>query len=335
MKNVLITGGTGFIGSHLVERNLKEGNAVRILARKPSPVTKTLESRGVNIVYGDVCDCQSVEKAVDGIDVVFHLAAVVTDWAPKKLFHRVNIEGTSTVCDAFLKSNLMGKFVYVSTNDVFGVRKCPEIDETLSYRYWGEPYPDTKIDATDTVWEYYKKGLDVSVAYPCWVYGPGDRTFVPLLADAIRKNAMLFWKKESLFYPSYVENVVDLLMVIADHPKATGEGFLVHDGVCDTLQQFSARIAAAIGTPAPGRHIPYWAAYGAAGLSQTFSRLLGKGTRPLLTTYTVRNFASGHHFSIKKAERLLGWKPPVSYTEGLQKTIGWLKNTDSASWKQK
>lgn len=334
MEKVLITGGTGFIGKHLVERNLKVGNIVRVLATSDNPRAEELASRGIEIFYGDISNYRSVDNAVRGSDVVYHLAAHVTDWAPKKLFSQVNVEGTRNICEAAFKHKT-GVLIYVSTCDVFGIRKDILIDESFDYQYWGEPYPDTKIDATNIVWEYHKKGLPVSVVYPIWVYGPGDRTFVPLIADAIRKGEMVFWKKNLKMYPTYVENLIDLLMVVSRHPKAIGEGFLIHDSEFDTLQNFCRKIASCIGAKIPSLQIPYWSAYCFAWLSEIVWKLLRKKTRPLLTTFTVRNFGSGLDYSIEKAKNVLGWVPPLSYEEGFKRTIEWLKETDPATWKQK
>lgn len=334
MKKVLITGATGFIGSHLVDRNLKDGNRVRIFALPDDPRAKEFAAKGIEVVYGDIRDGQAVDEAVKGVQIVFHLAAVVTDWAPKALFEEVNIGGTRNVCEASLKHGIK-RFVEVSTNDVFGLREDVVIDETFEYSYWGEPYADTKCDATKIVREYGKKGLPVSIVYPCWVYGPGDATFVPLLADAIKNGELIFWRKDVIVWPAYVENLMDLLMVLSEHPKAVGQGFLFHDGVSDTLQNFSSKIAESIGEKNPKLHIPYWTAYAAASIMEFLWKLLRKKSRPLLTTYTVKNLGSRLRFSIKKAEKVLGWVPPINYRDGFEKTMEWFKDTDPRLWKQK
>ncbi len=334
MKKVLITGATGFIGSHLVERNLKEGNQVRLLALPDDLKAKEFETRGLEVVYGDIRDSHAVEAAVEGVQIVFHLAAVVTDWAPHELFEQVNVDGMRNICEASLKQGI-NRFVEVSTNDVFGLQEDIIIDETFEYAYWGEPYADTKLEAAKIVWEYYRKGLPVSAVYPCWVYGPGDATFVPLIADAIKSGELIFWRKDVLVWPAYVENVVDLLMVLAEHTNAVGEGFLVHDGVSDTFQNFSAKVAESIGEKPPKVVIPYWSANTAACLMEWVWKILRKKSRPLLTKYTVKNLGSRLRFTIQKAENLLDWLPPVSYEVGFQKTMDWLKQTDPVLWKQK
>ena len=166
------------------------------------------------------------------------MAGVVTDWAPQKLFADVNIHGTEKLCRASLEQGIE-RFVYVSINDVFGIRENIVIDETMSYQNWQEPYPDTKIEASNIVWEYGKKGLPVTIVYPCWVYGPGDRTFIPLLADAIRKRNLVFWRKNVIVWPAYVINVIDLLMVASHHPRAIGGRILLFMMVCQMFLKIS------------------------------------------------------------------------------------------------
>ena len=334
MNKVLITGATGFIGSHLVEKNLKEGNHVRILALPDDPVAREYETRGIEVIYGDIRDNSQVERSVKGVDIVFHLAAVVTDWAPKELFVQVNIHGTRNVCEASLR-NKVDRLVEVSTNDVFGIKEDVIIDETFDYDYWREPYADTKLEATKIVDDYSRRGLPVSIVYPCWVYGPGDLTFVPLIADAIRNKELIFWRRDVIVWPAYIENLIDLLMVISKHPGAVGQGFLMHDGVSDTFRNFSAKIAESIGEKIPKIHIPYWTAYTVSCLMEYTWKSLRKKSRPLLTKYTVKNLGSRVKYSIDKAERLLDWVPPISYEVGFNKTMEWLKKTDPALWKQK
>lgn len=326
MKKVLITGATGFLGSHLVERNLKAGNQVCILALPDDPKAEEYETRDIRVVYGDIRDYPAVAEATKGIQIVFHLAAIVTDWAPKELFRQVNVSGMRNICKASLEHKIE-RMVFVSTNDVFGLREDAIINETFEYKPWGEPYPDTKLEATMLAWEYYEKGLAISMVYPCWIYGPGDLTFVPAIADAVMKGEMIFWRKDVIIWPAYIDNVVDLLMVIAEHPAAIGQGFLAHDGVSETFQNFATRIAESIGAKSPTLQIPFQIAYTGALLLERIWKILEKKRRPLLTKYIVKNLGSRLRFSIEKAEKLLDWKPPISYQEGFEKTMEWLKQT--------
>jgi nucleoside-diphosphate-sugar epimerase len=335
MKKVFITGATGFIGSHLVTRNLEKGNRVRALVRPGNPQIRGLEKRGVEVAAGDIRDRDVIRRAAEGMDTIFHCAAVVTDWGPWKLFQEVTIGGSENVCRAAQECGA-GRLVYVSTNDVFGPDESRVLDESCPFKPWKEPYPDAKIQAEKHAWECHREhSLPLTMVYPCWVYGEGDRTFVPLVADAIVKRDMIFWKKNALVWPTYIDNLMDVMMQISEDDRAVGNGYLVHDGESVTFQDFCGAVADALGVKRVRMHIPYAAAYAAGWVMETAGRLFRSEKRPLLTTYSVKNLGSRLRFSIEKAERELGWTPAVSYHEGFARTMEWLKTLDLETLKEK
>lgn len=333
--NACVTGATGFIGGNLVKELLKKNHKVRALVLKGDSKLNELKALSVDVVEGDIRDIDSVKRAFWGCDVVFHCAAVVSDWAPKKLFEEVTVGGTQNVCEAALLLKVK-RVVDISTNDVFGLREDVVMDETVPLSKWGEPYSDYKIEAEKIMWRYHReKGLPVTMVYPCWVYGEGDQTFVPLLADAIIKRELIFWRKDVVVWPTYIKNLVDLLIIIAEDDRAIGNGYLVHDGESVTLQSFCENIAHALGVKPIKTHIPYFLAYIAAFVMEITWKILRKKTRPLLTTYTVKNLGSRLRFSIEKAKRELGWVPKITFRDGFEETIRWLKTLDVAQLKMK
>lgn len=335
MKKVLITGATGFIGGSLVLGNLAKGNRVRAMVLPGDAGAVSLKGRGVDVVQGDVRDFESVKKAVDGMEIVFHCAAVVTDWAPKSLFEEVTVNGAENMCRAASAAGV-SRFVDISTCDVFGIIEDKVMDESFPLCPWKEPYPDYKIKSEKIMWRYHREqGLPVTMVYPCWAFGEGDQTFVPLLADSIIKKELIFWRRDALVWPTYIDNLVDLLLLISEDPRAVGNGYLVHDGEYTTLQEFCAEIARALGVPPITTHIPYSLAYAASWIMELLWKGLGIKKRPLLTTYTVKNLGSRFRFSIAKAQRELGWKPKISYKEGMSVTMKWLKTLDLKTLKQK
>ena len=173
------------------------------------------------------------------------------------------------------------------------------------------------------------------MVYPCWIFGPGDKTFVPHLADAVLKGEMLFMRKNAIVWPTYIENLIDLLMLISEDERAVGNGYLVHDGESTTLEEFTNSLAKSIGAKEVKMRIPYWLAYIVAVLMEFFGKLLKQKDRPLLTTYTVKNLGSRLRFSIDKAKRELDWTPKISYKEGFATTMKWLKTLDVSTLKQK
>lgn len=333
---VLITGATGFVGTHLVNANLAKGNSVRAFVLHNDSEVKNLLNKNVEIVYGDIRNYAEVKKAIrDDIDIVFHCAAFVSDWGKREVFEQVMINGTENVCRAASEVNVK-RFVKISTNDVFGLDESKVMDETFPLTPWNEPYPDTKIIAEKIAWKYYnEKKLPVTMVYPCWIFGPGDKTFVPHLADAVLKREMVFMRKNAIVWPTYIENLIDLLMLIAGDERAVGNGYLIHDGESTTLEEFTNSLAKSINAKEVKLHIPYRLAYFVAIVMEFFGKLLKQKNRPLLTTYTVKNLGSRLRFSIDKAKSELDWTPKISYRDGFAKTMSWLKTLDFSKLKQK
>jgi nucleoside-diphosphate-sugar epimerase len=335
MKNVLITGATGFIGGHLVDRFLAKGDNVRALVRPGNRFVNELDKKGVEVIRGDVREYKHVVRVMSGIDTVIHCAAVVTDWASKKEFREVTVGGTRNVCKAATKEDV-GRLVHVSTNDVFGCSEDSVMDESYPLQRWKEPYPDYKIKAEEICWMYYREQrTPVTMVYPCWVYGKNDFTFVADLADAIIKEDLVFWRKRALIWPTYIDNLVDLIVQISEDERAVGNGYLAHDGESTTLQSFCEGIAHALDVAPITRHISYSAAYAYAKFLETVYTVTRKKSRPLLTTYMVKNLGSRLRFSIAKAKQELGWQPQVSFEEGFQRTMIWLRTVDPKDLKTK
>ncbi len=335
MSKILITGATGFIGGHLVKETIKRGNQVRIMVRPGNPAYAQLKKDGYDIVSCDISDTRAVEKAADNMDIIFHCAASVTDWAPKKIFESSTVEGTQNICMAAAKADVK-RLVHVSTNDVFGYKSEEIIDESYPLSPWNEPYPDYKIKAEEICWLFHREqGLPVTMVYPCWVFGENDYTLTADLADAVIKKDMIFWQRKASFYPVYIENLVDLMMIIAEDERAIGNGYIAHDGESTTLQEFCDRIAETLEVEPVTRYIPYPVALFAAKAMETIWTVLQIKKRPLLTTYLIKCFGSHHRYSIEKAEKELGWTPKISFEEGMARTMHWLKTVDRTKLKTK
>jgi nucleoside-diphosphate-sugar epimerase len=297
MTVALVTGASGFIGSHLVSRCLDDGFDVKALVRKGNSRIGQFRRQGVDVVEGDLRDRDAVHRAVHGCDFVFHSAALASDWGDWEEFRAVNIEGTRYICEASEHEGVR-RLVYLSTYEVFDHFRLERLDERVPYTKRGEQYPDTKIEGTEVVWHYKERGLSVSVVYPSLVFGPGDNTFFPLLADAIRKRRFFYWQGRAGLNLIFIDNLVDLLMLAATHQDASGEDFLAH-------------------------------------VTELVYSAVGSEKRPLLTRQAVKLLASGVLVDTGKACRLLGWEPTVPLGKGVEQTLDWLVSVDPADWKKK
>ncbi len=318
----LVTGATGFIGSHLAEALVAAGDDVRALVRPTSDVAH-LYRLGVELCPGDLTDAASVERAVDGVERVFHCAAVVTDWDPQGLSQAVNVEGTGLLAEAALRAGVR-KFVHVSSTEVYG-HPDAFVSEDAPYRYRGWPYCNTKIDGEKRIWEAHQRGLPVTVLRPATVYGPRSESVVVEFVNLMKDGQMLLidrgCKTAGL---CYVSDLVELMLQVGRPEVGLGRVYNVADGTHTTWAEFVNGLAALIGLPPVRFSLPRRLAYPLGWLMERWAALRGAGHRPLLTRMAVEFLGTHQAASIDRAQRELGFAPRVLLEEGLQRVGEWL-----------
>jgi nucleoside-diphosphate-sugar epimerase len=334
MTVALVTGASGFIGSHLVKRCMQQGYRVKALVRKGNASIAGLKLEGVEVVEGDIRQAEAVNRAVNGADLVFHSAALTSDWGSLKDFRDINIGGTRNICEAVLQYKVK-RLVHISTYESFDHSRLELVNEKTPYSSRNQSYPDTKIKGNEVVWEHIAQGMPASIVYPVWVYGTGDRTLFPLLADGIRRRQFFYWSHHAPISLVYIDNLIDLLMLAAEHPCAEGEDFLAYDGEPITFEAVCERIASAIHSPPPSLYLPYNLVYFLSGMLEVLYRIIRSSKRPLLTPQAVTLLASHAAPDASKARRVLGWSPGVTQDDGINRTLKWLLSVDPLQWKVK
>ena len=327
MRN-LVTGGTGFLGSHLVEALLARGENVRALIRPTSNKT-FLESLGVELACGDLKDIQSLKRAMQGIERVFHSAAFAADWGSWEIFRCANVTGTSNLLQAALEADI-SKFIHVSTTDVYGHPDYPA-DEDAPFRLRRWPYGDTKIESERLVWMYYEQhGLPVTIVRPVSIYGPRSPSLVLEIVELLKRGKMVnIGKSDKPAGLTYVTNVVDVILLAAENENSIGQAYNACDGSDITWRQYVNRLAEIVGVTSPRIVIPYRLAYLAGWALEKIYGILRIKTRPLLTRMAVELFGTNQGFSIEKARRELGYEPNVDFDEGMRRVDAWLHQTGS------
>jgi nucleoside-diphosphate-sugar epimerase len=324
MKN-LVTGATGFVGSHIAERLIREGQEVIVLVRKTSN-TKFLESIGVKFAYGDINDKASVKEAMKGVDIVYHSAALADEWISPKEAYRVNVEGTRNLLDSALEAKVK-RFVFISSLAVLGMRDHHGTGADAPYHKTGDSYIDTKIDSEGLVMDYYKRsGLPVTVVRPGFVFGPRDNKLIPRLSDRLGKKQFMFvGDAHNKINSVYIENLTDAIMLAASSDKAVGQKYNVTNDSGMTLEELVMEIVDIWKFEKPSKHIPKFLAYLVCDVLTAWARMTGAKEPPYITKTRIKFLSLNLDFDISKTKKDLGYSPRVSIREGLKRTKEWME----------
>ncbi len=317
----LVTGVTGCVGRAVAAALREEGWSVRGLVRAPAPNHATYATH-----LGDLTDPESLRGSCADVELVVHAAADLTDWRPGPRIWQVNRDGTRALLEEARRCGV-SRFVYLSTVDVFGFHATKVIDEASTRRVPRYPYPLSKAAGEDLAWSYHGNGLDVTVVYPAWVFGPGDRNFLPELVRGLRANKLVqFDRGVPPIELTYSENLADAIVMAGTTPGCAGGRFIVGDSYGLTLGQLFAAVAERIGARPPTSSIPFTAALAAGALSE-LAGMAGIGIRsgrPLLTRYAVRSVAGGMRYDVGRI-RSIGYSPRYGFAEALSHTMAELE----------
>lgn len=310
-KKVLVTGAGGFIGSHLVERLVDLGANVRAFVRYNSRNDRGLieilppqVQREIDVVMGDLRDSEAVENALSGIDVVFHLAALIS--IPYSYVHprdvvATNITSTLNILNAARKHGTE-KVVHTSTSEVYGTACYTPIDEKHPLQAQS-PYSATKIAADKLVESFFcTYNLPVTTIRPFNTYGPRQsaRAVIPtIITQALTQNRIVLGSLHPLRDLTYVADTVEGFIKIAESPQSIGRVINVGSGTEITIGELTKKILELVGKSIeiaadPGRVRPE---------DSEVERLLADN---------------------RLAKELIGWEPTVSLDDGLTKTIEWI-----------
>lgn len=323
----LVTGATGLLGSHIVEKLRAAGLPVRVLVRRGSD-RSWLNTQGVEFAEGDVTDRPSLRRACQGVDVVYHSAARVGDWGPWPEFQQITIDGTRNLVEAAAEAKVR-RFVHVSSVSCYGYYTDEvSIDETapLGYKlYRWSYYTRSKIAAENLCWDAHRAGrIRLTVIRPAWIYGPRDRTTIARLVNLIRNgNAKILGKGDNRLNVVYAGNIAEAAMKAASMDEAIGEAFNISNDGEITQQQYFDLLAKAIGAAPVTRHVPYRVAYFGGFMCELWGHLVGQKKPPFITRYAVWLMGRRSYFPADKARRVLGWKPTIMYDVGVPMTVKW------------
>lgn len=317
----LVTGGTGFTGSHLVERLLQLGHEVRVLDNQPGLARDRLEARGATITLGSVTDPDAVDLAVAGCDRVFHVAAAFRNLkASKQTYWDVNVEGTRHVCAAAMRHGVQ-RLVYCSTQGVHGHVQHPPANEDSPIAP-ADHYQYTKYKGEKVVNQFIVEGLNATTLRPTAIYGPGDPgRWVMLFKHTANGRFLMLGDGETTYHPLYIDNLVDAFLLAAERPDAEGQTYLIGDAKYHTLNDLVHAVGEVAGRDVKITHVPFCPVWLLAAACEWVCKPLG--ISPPLFRRRVDWFRQVRGFDLAKARTELGYEPSIDLHEGLTRTYRW------------
>lgn len=320
--HALVTGANGFLGRYIVEQLLARGDRVRALVRRDSP---DLAALGAEIARGDIRELRSVVAAMDGIETVFHVAAVAGIWGPWQHYFDINFRGTVHVVEACLKRKVP-KLVYTSSPSVtFAGTDQRDVDESAPYpeKYLCY-YPQTKAMAEQLVLEANSPELLTCALRPHLIWGPRDQHLIPRLLERARSGQLRYvGDRTNLIDAVYVENAAAAHLQAADALEAgspvCGKAYFITNDEPVNCWKWIDEILSLANLPPVKKGISTRGAYVAGAVLEGLWTLLRRTDEPRMTRFLALQLGTSHWFNIAAAKRDFGYEPKISMAEGMRR----------------
>lgn len=322
----VVTGASGLLGSYITELLVTRGQGVRALTRESSDV-RLLKKLDVEFLQGDLTDAEFTKRAVAGADVVYHCAGRITNWGPWEDFERGNIVATRHVVDG-CRDHQVRRLVHVSSMATYGhpPRGAELLTEAepLGQHPWSYDYYNRSKIAAERIVE--ELGDAATIVRPTWFFGPRDRAFVPRVLRALRKGAVwVIGSRQNQLNGLYVTDLAEAVILAGESPRAGGQAYNLCAEGGITQQELFDTLCDGFDIPRVRRRVPLAVAHHFAHLVETVARLSGRQDPPSISRHALSVLARPARFSSAKARRELGWEVKVSQTEGLLRSIEWIK----------
>jgi nucleoside-diphosphate-sugar epimerase len=319
---IVVTGATGFVGRHFVDRALAAGHQVAAVHRRPSrkqALVRDMESRGVRFHRGDVRDPATLAPAMHGADSVCHFASAFRETGVSDdFFRRVNVAGTRNVVDAAAEQGV-GRFVLCGTAGIYGSRVAGIADENSPVRP-ANIYEASKVEAEDVVRrQAATRGIEYAIFRPAVVYGPHDERLLKMFRAASRGRFPLFGAGAGRRHMVYVSDVADAALRACTLPEAAGQEVIVAGPRATPLAEIHAALARAAGRRSAGPRLPLGPMLVLAGAIEDACRLIG--VKPPIYRRRMDFYRNDAEFDTSRARRVLGWQPKVDIDEGFRRTL--------------
>jgi nucleoside-diphosphate-sugar epimerase len=317
---ILVTGATGFLGSHLTRRLLQGAPPVRILARDTAAARPLVEG-GAELVIGAMSDRAALQRALDGVTMVYHLAGkLLIPGVPAAEYYTIHVEGTRLLLDCCAETTTITRFIHCSTTGVLGVTGSHPADETAPYQPTNV-YEASKMEGEKLVRERMAQGFPAVIVRPGLVYGPGDLHLLGFFRAIERGRFRPIGHSPIWVHPIFIDDMTEALVRCGRDASAIGECFHIAGRESVTLATLAATIADSLGVALPRGHIPLAAAAAVAMAGD----LLPASIRPSapLTRSRLDFLTHSRRYAVAKAQRLLDFTAATDLPEGIARTTAW------------
>ncbi len=323
---VLVTGATGFTGGHLAATLARGGDEVRALVRPKSRARferSPLVAAGVQAYEGDLGDPSSVGHAVDGVEIVYHIAATYREAGqPDAAYRAINVDGTRHLLAAARQAGVR-RLVHCSTGGVHGHIAHPPANEDAPFNP-GDIYQDTKLEAEQLARAFgVETGFDVVVARPIGIYGPGDTRFLKMFRGLKHGRFPMLGSGEVFYHLTFIDDLVEGFRLCGTVAAARGRTYILAGPRYTTLAELVALVAKDLGVEPPRVHWPVWPVWTAGLMCELVCVPLR--IEPPLYRRRVDFYTKSRAFDTTRARTELGYLPKVDLEEGIHRTSEWYR----------
>jgi nucleoside-diphosphate-sugar epimerase len=320
--NVLITGGGGFIGSHLVEDQLKKGRNVRALDLDFSFLDGMAGHAELQKIVGDIRNRDLVGRSLAGVDLVFHLASAhLSLRTSDQEYWDINVRAAESLVDLCRTAGVK-RFIHCSSVGIYGDVTGAPADEESSCRP-DLVYDKTKLAGEQAIARFYRQTkYPISIVRPAWVYGPRCPRTARLFRSIARQHFPMIGGGRNLRHCIYISDLIDAFDLCASREEAVGQTFIFGDEKAVTAAQLVNEIALVLKVPSPRIKLPLPLAVPICALTEVLFKATGK--EPPLSKRSLKFFTNNTSFDITKAKTLLQFSPRVALSDGLRRTYDYL-----------
>jgi len=322
MKQALVTGGGGFLGSNIVRMLLDKGITVRSLQRSDSPDLKKL---CVEIIRGDISDRDTVINAAEGCDVIFHVAAKAGVWGDYDDYYQCNVTGTKNIIDACKAHNIQ-KLIYTSSPSiVFAGEDEENINESTPYaEHFLTAYQKTKALAEQMVLAANNETLATVALRPHLIWGLGDPHLAPRIIERAKAGRLrLVGKQNNLVDSTYIDNAALAHLLAAEaletNSNCAGKAYFISNDEPIPMKELINRILTVANLPPVTKTIPTQLAYTIGMMMEFVYRIFKLKEEPAMTRFIAKQLSCAHWYDLTAAKKDLGYQAKVTMDEGMEK----------------